>query len=73
MQNEIAQIKGCCENCGFAYKGQLRLDNGAFPRIKCPKCDSWTSNFDEAQTIEEQEKAEGFHFDYVESPFEATG
>lgn len=70
MQNEVVQIKGCCEQCGFPYKGGLTLDKGAFPLIRCPKCGSRTSNFDDAQIVEEQEKAEDFHFDYVDSTFE---
>jgi len=61
-----------CEECGYAYKGEPPYNGGVFPLIKCPSCKRETHNFDEAHVIEELEKTEGFHFDYVESEFEVV-
>src|SRR5579872_2306908 len=65
-------IKGACEHCGFAYKGDFPKQNGRvmFFLIKCPKCGLRTDNFDETYLIDRLEKIEGFHFDYAESVFE---
>lgn len=59
-QYVVAHIKGLCENCGFAYEGDVRMKEGKyFPLIKCPTCNKETQNFDNAADVEAQMKAEG--------------
>ena len=66
---EKEEIKGSCENCGFAYKGTVTLNNGSFPNILCPQCKKETCNFDDASSVDHLEKTEGYKLDYTESQF----
>ncbi len=66
------EIKGLCENCGFAYMGSVSLKDGSFVDIKCPSCHKLTYNFDAAPAVDELNKAEGRTLDYKESVFEAV-
>ena len=63
-------IKGSCENCGFAYKGRISSNDTSFPVIKCPKCHKVTENFDEAHIVDKNDQAEGSTLKYEESVFE---
>lgn len=68
------EIKGSCENCGFAYKGLVETDKGVFRRIKCPSCKEETMNFDDSKAIAELDKAEGLEgIAYKQSTFEYIG
>ena len=61
----IEYIKGSCEHCGFAYMGKVELPN----IILCPSCGKETYNFDDAETVEENDRTEGYTYDYEESEF----
>jgi uncharacterized Zn finger protein len=67
---ETMNIKGSCESCGFAYEGTIALNDKSFPEIKCPKCGQVTNNFDDAVTVEENDRAEGEvrSYSHVEFP-----
>jgi len=67
------RIKGLCENCGFAYAGNVRCEDWAKNDIKCPNCQQVTSNNDEATAVDQINKAEGNKFDYKESVIETVG
>jgi len=63
------KIKGSCEHCGFAYKGEIPATNDSY-EILCPKCHEATQNYDEADIVDKNDKAEGYEFDYAETTFE---
>lgn len=63
------EIKGSCENCGFAYMGTIPADNGSFPVVFCPHCKEETQNFDEAHAMDGSDNEEGTEFEYVLSTF----
>lgn len=68
MENPTEQIKGSCENCGFAFEGTIEMVEEknlhgsiklfGFPGIKCPKCHEETNNWDQAQDVEERDRHE---------------
>lgn len=61
----MEKVKGMCESCGFAYKGNLAVP---YPEIKCPKCGEVTCNFDEANAVDEVNRANSHEaIDYKES------
>ncbi len=53
------KIKGMCENCGHAFVGTVKLENGGFPVFNCPKCGEETQNFDSAYEVDRLNKADG--------------
>lgn len=64
-------IKGFCENCGFAYKGTISSwKDGSFPNIACPKCHKRTDNFNESHIVDNLNKQEASIPDYKESVLE---
>ena len=63
------KIKGSCEHCGFAYKGEIPATNDSY-EILCPKCHEATHNHDETDIVDKNDKAEGCEFDYAETTFE---
>lgn len=70
-KQETERIAGQCENCGFAYKGVVKTNDGAFPEIECPKCHEETQNFDYETDVQERDKEEDYQLDYVESTFKS--
>ncbi len=63
-------IKGVCENCGFAYMGTISSKDTSFPVIKCPGCHKETVNFDEAYIVDRLNKNEHSAIDYNKSVIE---
>jgi hypothetical protein len=63
-------LKGVCENCGFAYMGTVISTDGAIPEIKCPSCHKVTDNNDEAYAVDALNRAEGDTPDYKASELE---
>lgn len=61
----MSYIKGSCEHCGFAFKGEVK----EMGELVCPNCKKVTQNFDEAYVIDGLEKAEGYKLDYQEVSF----
>lgn len=68
------EIKGQCEECGFAYKGTIGtdVDGSSFARIKCPSCGEETYNFDTADMVEIRDKEDGHNLSYKQSTFETV-
>lgn len=57
-------IKGLCENCGFAYQGDIYSMTKSFPHVQCPGCKNQTENFEEEQVVDELNKYEHSVPDY---------
>lgn len=57
-------IKGSCEHCGFAYEGVIKLKDGVYPELTC-RCGQTTYNFDDAETVTENDKTENYEYDYT--------
>lgn len=72
---KIQNIKGMCENCGFHYQGDVEMvEDKYFPVVKCAKCKQETSNFDDAETVGNNDASEGGempHYQRVEFEFES--
>ncbi len=57
------EIKGTCENCGFAHRGFISHD-GVWPEVRCPGCGQETQNFDSSNVIDSMDKYDGVHIKY---------
>lgn len=67
MKKEL--IKGQCEECGFAFVGEIGLTDGAFNPVICPNCGHETENFDSAGEVDERNKSEKTKMDYKKVTF----
>jgi hypothetical protein len=65
-------ITGSCEHCGFAYKGRISSNDGAYPTIRCPNCHKETQNFGDEKSVDRLNREDGSTLSYKESQFETV-
>lgn len=55
------EIKGTCENCGFAHQGTVAQDyiDSHEGGVVCPSCAEVTCNWDESFAVDRLDKEEG--------------
>jgi hypothetical protein len=73
MSNRVFHINGACEECGFAYKGEVPNTDGTHPSIRCPNCGLQTKNLEDDYIVDAQEAEEGVRIEYADSKLEVVG